>query len=130
MYILDKLARESPVRARGKVGDDGARLLRLDELARLVLADEDGVVLGAHGLLAALADQLLHVRVDLARRDGDARDVGLLDGQVRHDVVGGRLAGAVGAPGRVGALGRARGDPDDAALGLAQLGDDGFDLGS
>lgn len=95
--VLEELARELP----GRVHHDACVHLRdvlgLAELPLLEGLAERPTLLLVH-LVAGLADQALHIRVDAARGDGQARDVRLLHSEMARDGVGGGLGAPVGAP--------------------------------
>lgn len=122
MNILDELPRQLSPRLHHE-----PRVRHRDALGRAQLAFvkrlAEGPALVLVHLVAGLADQALHVGVNAPGADGHARNVGLLDGEVRRDGVRGGLGAAVGSPRGVGRGRGAGGDPDDAALGLAQRGD-------
>lgn len=117
-YLPEVLATELRVGAVHEFGNHSARLLGAEEKPLLMLVDKASMLFRGHAGLAFLSDLLLHVRVYLSRRDGDAGNIGLLDGQVGADVIDSGLGRAIGTPTRIGSKGSARRDEDHPSLRL------------
>lgn len=104
-----------------KFGNHIAWLFWPEQLALLEGIDEVLVHRLFHGVFALFSDDCLHVSVHSAWPETDACDVRLFHSEVSGHRVDCCFGGAIGAPRLVGLESRARGYPDDAALGLFDL---------
>lgn len=94
-------------------------LLQLSKLGR---------VLCIHRRVMNFANVLLHISINNTRPDRQRRDRRLLDRQRQGEMIKRGFTCAIRAPGRVSIRSSAGRAQDDAALGLAQRGEAGFDL--
>lgn len=111
-----------------KLGNDGARLLGLQQLSLFMGLDEFSAVLGAEDTEMLAAEVVLHVRVNHAWADGNRDNFRLLVGQSHVEMVQRRLGGAVHAPAVDGSGCSTGRSEDDSATNQAKMRDALLDL--
>lgn len=124
----DEFAAEIMSCIHDKLGNDGARLLWLQQLSIFMGLHEFSAVLGAENAEVLTAEVVLHVGVNHAWTDGNRDDFRLLMGQSHVEMVQRRLGGAVHAPAVDGSgCSTGRGE-DDSATNQTKMRDALLDL--